>query len=241
MASRLHAGCPPRSRHRAGLIRALQGALLCALFGVQGCKSEPAPPPTPEATVMAFARALNSGKLDEAYALMSVEYRKRVSLADWKQRLTDQPQETLELSNALSSVREQAEQRATVTYDDGEALELRRDGERWYLVTNVVGFYDQSTPRAALRAFVRAMQRKRYDVVMRLVPAADKEGITIERMEQAWSGDEREGIERMLATLGEHLDDPIEVVGNRATMPYGDHAQVQFVREGDAWKIEDPE
>jgi hypothetical protein len=60
-------------------------------------------------------------------------------------------------------------------------------------------------------------------------------------MQQAWSGAERESVERMLSALREHLDDPIEVVGNRATMPYGEHARVQLVREGNAWKVEDPE
>jgi hypothetical protein len=220
---------------------ALPLALLLGSPLTQGCASAPPPPPTPESTVQAFARAINSGKLEEAYALMSGEYRSRVSLEQWKKRLTEQPQEALELSNALGSVREPADQRAYVRYDDGEQLELRREGERWYLATNVADFYDQSTPRAALRAFVRAMERKRYDIVMRLVPTQDKEGITTERMEQAWSGPERESVERMLSALREHLDAPIEIVGNRATMPYGEHARVQLVREGDAWKVEDPE
>lgn len=219
--------------------------LLCALAstagGSVGCASEPGPPPTPEAAVIAFARALNRAKFDEAYALMSSDYRKRVSFAQWKRRLTENPQETLDVTNALSSVRSKAEQRAVIPYDDGAELELRREGDRWYLASNVVDFYDQSTPRAALRAFVRAMERRRYDVVMRLIPSADKEGITAERMEKAWTGDERESVERMLSVLREHLDDPIEVIGNHATMPYGDHARVQFVREGQVWKIEDPE
>jgi hypothetical protein len=214
-------------------------ALACTL--ALGCASEPALPPTPEAAVRAFARALNRAKFDEAYALMSSDYRKRVSLAQWKQRLTENPQETLDVSNALSGARNAADQRAVIAYDDGQQIELRREGDRWYLASNVVDFYDQSSPRAALRAFVAAMERKRYDVVMRLIPSPDKEGITTERMEKAWTGDERESVERMLSVLREHLEDPIEVIGNHATMPYGDHARVQFVREGNDWKIEDPE
>ena len=231
----------PAARPLLALPRSLLFGLLLAAALAEGCASTPPPPPTPESTVQAFARAINAGKLEDAYALMSGEYRSRVSLEQWKKRLTEQPQEALELSNALGSVREPADQRAYVRYDDGEQLELRREGERWYLATNVADFYDQSTPRAALRAFVRAMERKRYDIVMRLVPTQDKEGITTERMEQAWSGPERESVERMLSALREHLDAPIEIVGNRATMPYGEHARVQLVREGDAWKVEDPE
>ena len=42
------------------------------------------------------------------------------------------------------------------------------------IASNVVDFYDQSTPRAALRSFVRAMERERYDVVLRMVPNADR-------------------------------------------------------------------
>jgi hypothetical protein len=241
--SQSHQGHRSHASARGSTLLARAGALALALsFGAQpGCASEPDLPPTPEAAVRAFARALNRAKFDEAYALMSSDYRKRVSFAQWKRRLTENPQETLDVSNALSGVRSTAEQRAVIAYDDGAQLELRREGERWFLTSNVVDFYDQSTPRAALRAFVRAMERKRYDVVMRLIPSADKEGITAERMEQAWTGDERESVERMLSVLREHLEDPIEVIGNHATMPYGDHARVQFVREGEVWKIEDPE
>ena len=206
-----------------------------------GCLGQPAPPPPPEATIRAFARALNQAKYDDAYALMSEAYRKRVSLADFKKKLSENPQETLEASNALSHVRAQAEQEAVLVYDDNQELRLLRRGERWFLTTSVVDFYDQSTPRAALHSFVQAMQRKRYDVVMRLIPSADKEGITTDRMEQAWSGADREEVERMLSNLREHESDPIEVIGDHATMPYGEHMRVQFVREAESWKIEDPE
>lgn len=216
------------------------GGLVLLLLAA-GCAHEPAPPATPEATIVAFARSLNSGEFERAYALMSSEYRARVSLEQWKRQLSENPQETLEVSNALSHVRAPAQERAVVRYDDDAELALRRNDGRWYIDSNVVDFYDQSTPRAALRAFVRAMERKRYDVVMRLIPNADKEGITTERMEKAWGGEEREQVERMLSSLREHIDAPIEIVGNRATMPYGQHMRVQFLREGADWKIEDPE
>ena len=44
-----------------------------------------------------------------------------------------------------------------------------------------------------------------------------------------------------IATIASTLQIPIEVIGNRAAMPYGQHMRVQFVREGADWKIEDPE
>jgi hypothetical protein len=224
-------------------VRRYANALLAAfvlLLSVD-CAHEPNASATPEETLIAFSRALNQGRYEQAYALMSADYRQRVSFEQFQRQLSENPQETLAVSNALSHVRAPATQQAVVRYDDDGELTLLRSGERWYIGTSVVDFYDQSTPRAALRSFVRAMERKRYDVVMRLIPEADKEGITTDRMEQAWGGEEREQIERMLSALREHLDAPIEVVGNRATMPYGQHMRVQFVRDGADWKIEDPE
>jgi hypothetical protein len=231
---------PTRGKDRTRSYSPLRGFML-AWLALGGCAHESPAPVTPQATLVAFARSLNSGKLEDAYSLMSSDYRARVSLSQFKRQLSENPQETLEVSNALSHVRTPVQEQAVVRYADDEELQLRRDGERWYIASNVVDFYDQSTPRAALRSFVRAMERKRYDVVMRLIPDADKEGITTDRMEQAWGGQEREQVERMLSSLRESLDAPIEVIGNRATMPYGQHMRVQFVREGADWKIEDPE
>ncbi len=124
---------------------------------------------------------------------------------------------------------------------DGDQLTLVLVDGKWRIHGNVVDFYDQSTPRAALRSFVRAMERRRYDVVMRFVPKADREGMSPEQMREAWEGESREEIERLIADLRANLDEPIELVGDRATMSYGDGAAVQFVREEGVWRIEDPD
>src|SRR5262249_12717945 len=159
-------------RFPAGLTALILG---CA---AAGCRSGNSVPTTPEATVTAFARALSQNKFDEAYTLMSDDYKKRVSLEQWKQRLSENPDETLATSNALARVRKPANEEAVIAYGDDQQLRLQRSGEHWLIATPVVDFYDQSTPRAALHAFVQAMERKRYDVVLRLIPSADKEGIT---------------------------------------------------------------
>lgn len=218
--------------------------LVLALLAI-GCAGTKPPPATPELAVVDFARALNAGHFDEAYARMSEEYRQRVPFEQFKRQLTENPEETADLSHALSHVQEGTTLEATVRYDDDNELTLRREGtgenESWFLSSPLVDFYDQSTPRAALRAFVRALERRRYDVIMRLIPNADKEGITSDRLEQAWSGDGRKELERLVHNLKEHLGDPIEVVGERATMPYGDQMRAQLVRENGVWKVEDPE
>jgi hypothetical protein len=213
---------------------------ICLALALGACAGSTPRSTTPEQTVHALARALSEGKHEEAYALMSDDYRARVSLEQFKQALGENTDEVLEFSNLLGNVRGPIAEEAIVSADDRE-LRLRSQGDRWVIESDVATFYDQSTPRAAVHAFVRALSHKRYDVLLRLCPSSDKTGTTAENMEAAWSGRARDDVERMLMNLRAHRDDPIEVTGNRAVMPYGDGMQVQLVREDALWKVEDPE
>jgi hypothetical protein len=215
--------------------------LLMLLVAGAGCASAAYPPESPEARVRAFAAALADERYPEAYAMMSKDYRQRVTLEAFQRLAEENPDEIREVTLALSRARGPAQQEALLRYGDRQQLKLVRERDGWRIATNVADVYDQSTPRAALRTFVEAMERRRYEVVLRLVPDSDKEGITPERMREAWEGEGREEIERMLSNLREHINNPIEQVGDRATMAYGERYTVQFVREDGRWKIEDPE
>ena len=209
-----------------------QATLGCGATGAQA---------DPESTVAAFSAALREGRWEDAYAMMSKSYRRRVPFEEFRQQLDSNPAEAREAAEALAQHDGPAEEVAVVTYADGERVEMIREGGDWRIATNVVDFYDQSTPRDALRSFVRAMERERYDVIMRMVPQADMEGMSEERMREAWGGDNREEIERLIANLRAHLDNPIEQVGDRATMPYGERYTAVLVREDGLWKVEDPD
>ncbi len=213
---------------------ALAGLLLVGCPGLGGGR-------TPESTVGAFASALREGRTTDAYQLMSESYRRRVSLEEFNRYFRDYPAEVRETARSLSQRRGRADQLAVVEYGEGESLRLVREHGDWRVATDVVDFYDQSTPRAALRSFVRSMERRRYDVVLALIPEADREGMTEERMRETWEGEGREEVERLLANLRAALDDPIEEVGDRATMSYGERFSVQFLREDGVWRIEDPD
>ncbi|MFW6050093.1 MAG: hypothetical protein ACODAU_02895 [Myxococcota bacterium] len=218
-------------------VAAIVGAL-AALAG--GCGRGPSTA-TPQGTLEAFADAIRDERHGRAYGLMSDGYRERVAREEFERHLRANPSEARRLAAAIEATDEPIEVTARVRYGEGEELRLARRGGRWHILGNVVDFYDQSTPRAALRSFVRAVERRRYDVVLRFVPEADREGMTEEKMREAWEGEGREEIERLLANLRANLDNPIEVVGDRATMPYGERFSVQFVREEGVWKIEDPD
>jgi hypothetical protein len=222
-------------------VYAIALALPCASSALLGACGASAPETaTPEHTVIALSRALSDGKHEEAYALMSDDFRRRVSLEQWKQSLADNAEEVLETSSALAKARGPYAKVVVVPYGDRELHLLESDG-RWVVTTDVTGFYDQSTPRAAVHAFVRALTRKRYDVLLRLCPNAEKDGATADTLKAAWSGRARDDIDRMLTGLRAAQNDPIEVTGNRATMPYGGRMQMQLVREDGLWKVESAE
>jgi hypothetical protein len=172
---------------------------------------------------------------------MSSDYRKRVSFEVWKAQLEDNALEATEIGNKLAHVRGPALVQSVLRDDAGREVHLEHAEDGWKVTTDLVEFYDQSTPRSALHAFVDALSRKRYDVVLRLMPNADKEGVTTDSMAKAWGYAARDDVERMLTQLRSHIEEPIEVVGNYATMPYAERLRVQFVREDGRWKIEDPE
>lgn len=216
-------------------LRFIAAVTLLVLAGCGARSSRPA------SVVEAFGHALDDARYEDAYALLSAQYRRRVPFSEFRENLARNPSEVRELVGLLRNVDDAEEVEAAVPLPDGDQLTLALVDGAWRIQGNVVDFYDQSTPRAALRSFVRAMERRRYDVVMRFVPEADREGMSPEQMQEAWEGESREEIERLIADLRANLDEPIELVGDRATMTYGDGAVVQFVREDGVWRIEDPD
>lgn len=229
----------PLQRTTATQARILATAISLSSLAAVGCGG--ARGATPEMAVQDFADAIDAGRYRQAYDGLSESYRARVSFEEFRRYLEEHPEDARELSAAMSRRDGPADITASVEYADGQSLPLVQEDGQWRIAANPVNFYDQSTPRAAVRSFVRAMERRRYDIVLRFIPSADREGMTEERLRDAFEGDSRESIERMLASLRAELDNPIEEVGERATMAYGDGATVQFVREDGAWKIEDPD
>jgi hypothetical protein len=174
---------------------------------------------------------------------MSADYRRRVSQAEFARHLAENPAEAREAADALARADGPASQRADVRLADGDSVTLVRDAGDWRIATNLADFYDQSTPRAALRSFVRAMERERYDMVLRFVPDADREGMTEARMRAAFSEEGRDETSRLLTALRAALDAPLEEVGDHATLRYGEDGRrvARLRREDGLWKIEDPD
>jgi hypothetical protein len=209
-----------------------------ALTGTSGCAGHAA---TPDTTVREFSEALRTNRPRDAYALLSEDYRQRVTFEEFESYLNDHPDEARDIATLLTRIDGDPEVSAIVRYADGQELTLTQEDGVWRITGNPANLYDQTTPRAAIRAFVRAMERRRYDIVLRFVPNASREGMDEARLRESFEGEGREEVERLLASLRANLDNPIEEVGDRATMSYGEGAAVQMVLEDGLWKIEDPD
>lgn len=230
----------PQRRAARGWCRSLLALTLAggALVGATGCSGSSA---TPDTTVRAFSEALRANRPRDAYDLLSEDYRQRTTFEEFEAYLTDHPDEARDIATLLTRIDGDAEVSAIVRYADGQELALVQEDGVWRITGNPANLYDQTTPRAAVRSFVRAMERRRYDIVLRLVPNASREGMDEARLRESFEGEGREEIERLLASLRANLDNPIEEVGDRATMSYGEGAAVQLVLEDGLWKIEDPD
>ena len=193
----------------------------------------------PQSVLRAYATALEQGRSDDAYRLLSDDARRGISLEAFRRMLKDNPDEVREIGRALARPTSAPLVTATVTGGDGEQLVLVLENGKWKLDPASLDFYAQDTPKHVVMGFVRALERRRFDVVLRYIPDAHREGFDAERLKKAWEGPDKEEMLHVLTALKQALPTAaIEETGDRATMPYG-AGTLQLVRERGLWKIED--
>lgn len=193
----------------------------------------------PSSAIAAFGDAVERKDYAAAYALMSGEYKARVSPADFRTQLEGGGAETGFAARKLRESAPRAELRIDLDLDLGEKLPMVMEGGLWRVDGQPFDLYGQKTPRAALRSFVRALERKRYDVVERLVPARFRPSVTVEKLRDYWEGEKAAENQELLRALRANMGARIVEDGDEAHMPYSVKAEVHFVREEGLWKIED--
>lgn len=193
----------------------------------------------PSQTLDKYGRALKNHDFGSAYDLMSSGFRGKVSREDYVRMMRDNPREVDETAERLRGKRGSMEVSAEFEYGLGDSMRLVQEDGRWRISTNPLGFYDQSSPKAALRSFIRAYRLERWDVMLRFVPNAYREKMDAPKMKAQFTGPSREQMENLVNTLEANVDEPIIERGNDARMSYGDRFTVQFVKEDTAWKLKD--
>ena len=212
----------------------LGAALLIASSACGGARSE-----DPQSVLRSYARALEEGRADDAYRALSDEARRGISVEAFRRMVRDNPEEVRELGRALSRPTAPPVVTATITGPGGQEMNLVLENGAWKVDAAAVDLYAQDTPRHAVQGFVRALERKRYDVLVRYVPDGHKEGLDAARLKKAWEGEDKDEMAQVLSALKQALPTAtIEETGERATLPYG-AGTMQLVREHGVWKIED--
>ena len=200
----------------------------------------------PSAALRSYAQAIRERRVEAAYAMLSTEAHRSVSLEAFRRMVLENPTDADEMARSLARPTSDPLVTATVTTAQGDELRLVFEHGRWRIDGESVDFYSQATPRQAIRSFLRAFERHRFDILLRFVPAAKK--VTDERypaldearLRESWDGPQREEMERISQGLKAALPQAsIEETVDRATMSYGDRGTVQLVREQGIWKIED--
>lgn len=195
---------------------------------------------TPTDAVTGFAAAVERKDWPAAYAMMSDEYRQGVPLAEFRVQLESGGADTVAAARRLREAAHRGELRAELPIDLGETLPLVFEGGAWR-VTAEFDYYGQKTPRAALRAFVRALERKRWDVILRLVPSRYRQTVTADKLRTYWEGERAADNQALLRDLRANIGARIAEEGDEAHMPYGQRSEVRFVREDGLWRIDDPD
>jgi hypothetical protein len=207
------------------------GALLPACGGAQQGQD-------PQSILHGYARALEEGRAEDAYRMLSDEARRGISLEAFRRMVHDDPEGVKDIGRALERPTAPPVVTATVTSPSGQELHLVLEGGGWHVDASSIDLYAQDSPRHAIQGFVRAVERKRYDIVMRFVPDSHREGLDAPKLQSAWEGHEKDEIEQVVTALKRELPSAtIEETGERAAMPYG-AGTIQLVREHGVWKIE---
>jgi hypothetical protein len=209
--------------------------VLVCLVAALGCGR----PKGPAQTLDNYGRALKSHDFGAAYDLMSSSFRSKVSREDYVRMMRDNPREVDETADRLRGKRGSLEVSAEFEYGLGDQMRLVQEGGKWRIATNPLAFYDQSTPKAALRSFIRAFRLERWDVMLRFVPNQYREKMDTAKLKAQFTGPSKDQVEALMNTLEANVDEPIIERGNDARMSYGDRYEVKFVKEDGVWKLKD--
>jgi hypothetical protein len=208
---------------------------ICLLALAGACR----PAKGPSQTLDNYGRALKNHDFSQAYDLMSSSFRGKVSREDYVRMMRDNPREVDETADRLRGKHGSLEVSAEFEYGLGDQMRLVQEGGRWKIASNPLAFYDQSTPKAALRSFIRAYRLERWDIMLRFVPNQYREKMDGAKLKTQFLGPSKEQVETLMNTLEANVDEPITERGNNARMAYGDRFEVKFVKEDGVWKLQD--
>ena len=216
----------------------LVGLGLVVAVGLSACAHRPE---EPAATMVSFGAALARGDLRAAYQLTSAGFQRRMPYEAFAAGVAAGGAEPAAVGQRLVAEADTVAPRVEVTLQLGEQVPLVLEHGRWRIDGPVYEAWGQATPRAALRTFIRALDARRYDVVLRLVPDRYRAGLSADSLRTFWEGDQKNQHQGLLARLRAAELAPLTETGDEARLLVAPDRVVRLVREAGLWKIEDPD
>ncbi|OIP40084.1 MAG: hypothetical protein AUK47_09100 [Deltaproteobacteria bacterium CG2_30_63_29] len=193
---------------------------------------------TPQQALNDYAAAVASSDAERAYALLDADYHERVPFETFKERFDAYSKAGEGIVSALESAAgEPAFVDAALPFTEFDTLDIGLTKEGWRVEGGLFNFYGQRTARETLSSFIKAAERKKYDVLMRFVPTDYAAHMSAEQMQKQFE-ENPERIQEMIALLKQNQNNLITTRGNRAEMKYGPYT-MEFRKEEGLWKIED--
>src|SRR5262245_64453473 len=101
---------------------------LCVAVLLCGCSGSALVQQGPSDTLRAYAQALEQGRVDDAYHLLSDEAKRSLSLDAFRRAVKENPHDVVEIAQALSRPASDPTVTATVTVPRGDELVLIYEG-----------------------------------------------------------------------------------------------------------------
>jgi hypothetical protein len=195
----------------------------------------------PGVTLSAFGAALARGDLRGAYQLTSAELQRRMPFEAFAAGFAGAGAEAAQLGQRMVAEAPALSPRVDMTLSLGERVPLVLEGGHWRIDGPVYEAWGQGTPRAALRTFIRALDARRYDVVLRLVPDRYRGALTVDRLRDFWEGAKKDEHLALLERIRAAVGGPLTETGDEARLAVPPDREVVLWREGGVWKILDPD
>lgn len=213
-------------------------ALLVAGFAA-GCAGSHCKAQDPDQVLRDYAAAVRRGDADAAWTLLSEETKRTTTFEVFRDQLLRDPKQAKQLAELMERPIGPTQLTAELGSPDADPIELVQLDGRWRMRLESLDPYSQSSPLAALRSFVLALERHRYDVLLRLCPSRDRQGLDEAKLRQAFEGPQRDEVAALSRAIADGLSrGRPQVQGDRATFDLGAGSTVELLLENGAWHIE---
>lgn len=202
---------------------AIVGALVLGVAG--GCGGGTASVDPPAGAVSEYGRAVQSRDAEAMWALLDEETRARVTPADLRRLLSENEAELGEQASLLGQAASRGVQaRARVPLETGETVVLVLEDGVWRVDGGVLDAPSLRTPRDAVVALRRALQRRSMPGVERVLARQPRAELDAE-------------LRRFIEETADELDLEYEIRGNNARVRTSAGREILLVREAGEWKV----